>query len=46
VFERLPHPKKKLVTFSAVQGAEIHCQFNNLILAVSYIADWLDEIWS
>ena len=45
VFERLSHPKKKLVTFSAAQGADIHCQFNNLVLAVSHIADWLDEIW-
>jgi hypothetical protein len=45
VFERLPHPQKKLVSFSAAQGADIHCQLNNLVLAVSHTADWLDEIW-
>ncbi|HVN55957.1 MAG TPA: alpha/beta fold hydrolase [Anaerolineaceae bacterium] len=45
VFERLPHPQKKLVIFSAAQGADIHCQLNNLVLSVSHIVDWLDEIW-
>jgi esterase/lipase len=45
VFERLPNLQKKLVGFSAAQGAEIHCQLNNLVLSVSSIADWLDEIW-
>jgi hypothetical protein len=45
VFERLPNPQKKLVSFSAAQGADVHCQLNNLILSVSSMADWLDEIW-
>jgi hypothetical protein len=45
VFGHLPHPQKKMVIFNATQGAEIHCQLNNLVLAVSHIADWLDEIW-
>jgi pimeloyl-ACP methyl ester carboxylesterase len=45
VFERVPNPKKKLVNFSAAEGAEIHCQLNNMALSVIVMADWLDEIW-
>jgi pimeloyl-ACP methyl ester carboxylesterase len=45
VFERLPNPQKAFVSFGAEQGADIHCQFNNLALAVETMADWLDEIW-
>jgi pimeloyl-ACP methyl ester carboxylesterase len=45
VFDRVPDPKKKIVNFSAIDGADIHCQLNNQSNAVSEMADWLDEIW-
>jgi pimeloyl-ACP methyl ester carboxylesterase len=45
VLERLPNPCKKLVYFTAEQGADVHCQLNNPAAAVGAMADWLDELW-
>jgi pimeloyl-ACP methyl ester carboxylesterase len=45
VYKRVPNPKKKIVNFSAIDGADIHCQLNNQSNAVNEMADWLDEIW-
>ena len=43
--ERLRSPKK-LIAFSAEQGADAHCQANNLPYAHQVMFDWFDEILS
>jgi pimeloyl-ACP methyl ester carboxylesterase len=45
VYEKAPNPLNRLVSFSSIQGADVHCQLNNLAISVSAIADWLDDIW-
>jgi pimeloyl-ACP methyl ester carboxylesterase len=45
-YERLPHPKKKLVIFTREQGSEAHCQVDNLALPNGVIFDWLDEVFA
>jgi len=45
VYERLSNPQKSMATFSAAEGADVHCQLNNLAVSVCKMADWLDEIW-
>jgi len=36
----------RLQEFSAVQGADAHCELNNLRLAHLIIFDWLDQLFS
>jgi hypothetical protein len=33
------------VTTSAVEGADTHCQLNNLPLSYQVVSDWLDEVF-
>ena len=43
-YEKLPHPQKKLVIFTKVQGGEAHCQIDNLALPNTVMFDWLDDV--
>jgi len=45
-YEKLTNPQKKLLSFGPDTGADLHCQFNNLLLSVNSMADWLDGIWN
>lgn len=46
MYEKLPHPQKKLVIFTQEQGGAAHCQVDNLGLPNRVMFDWLDEVLS
>ncbi len=43
-YEKLPHPRKRLVIFTEEEGGEAHCQVNNLSLPNGVMFDWLEEV--
>jgi hypothetical protein len=43
-YERNPSPHKALRLFTVEEGADAHCQVNNLRLLHQVVFDWLDQI--
>jgi pimeloyl-ACP methyl ester carboxylesterase len=44
-YEKLPHPRKRMIIFTKAQGGEAHCQVNNLALPNRAIFAWLEEVF-
>jgi pimeloyl-ACP methyl ester carboxylesterase len=41
----IPAAHKTLRLFTAREGADAHCQLNNLVLLNNTVCDWLDDLW-
>lgn len=41
----IPAQYKTLRVFTAREGADAHCQLNNLALLNNTVCDWLDDLW-
>jgi pimeloyl-ACP methyl ester carboxylesterase len=41
----IPAQHKTLRLFTAREGADAHCQLNNLTLLNNTVCDWLDDLW-
>lgn len=46
VYERLTNPQKAMHIFTSSEGADAHCQCNNLLRFQQISYDWLDSIFS
>jgi pimeloyl-ACP methyl ester carboxylesterase len=45
VYDQSPSPHKTLRIFTRAEGADAHCQLNNLSLMQHTVFDWLDELF-
>ncbi len=43
--QAIPAAHKTLRLFTAREGADAHCQLNNLVVLNNAVCDWLDDLW-